>query len=241
MKLSIVIPCYNEEANIPLLLEGFKKVIGRRDMEVILVNNGSTDNSAGVMEKLVPKYGFARIVTVPVNKGYGYGIRRGLEAAKGEFIGWTHGDMQTDPGDVARAYGIVSKREKGPVYVKGLRRGRPFTDWFFTCGMSLFESIYFRTAMWDINGQPNIFPRKFYEGWIGPPCDFSLDLYALYMAGRKGLKVVRMPVRFPERINGCSKWNTGLRAKWKFIRRTVSYSAELRRSIKGKKSGGRGN
>lgn len=51
VKLSIVVPCYNEAENLPLIYKRFKKVIGERDrIEVILVNNGSKDNSAEVFE-----------------------------------------------------------------------------------------------------------------------------------------------------------------------------------------------
>lgn len=46
MKLSIVVPCYNEADNIPLILERFNEVINNNEVEVVLVNNGSTDNSA---------------------------------------------------------------------------------------------------------------------------------------------------------------------------------------------------
>ena len=51
--------------------------------------------------------------------------------------------------------------------------------------MSLFETIYIGKALWDINAQPNIFHRQFFEGWSNPPFDFSLDLYALYMSKKK--------------------------------------------------------
>ena len=94
MKLSIVVPCYNEEKNIPLILERFDEMIERDDIEVILVDNGSTDNSAQVLTELLPKYSFARTVKVEVNQGYGYGILQGLRECKGEYIGWTHADMQ---------------------------------------------------------------------------------------------------------------------------------------------------
>ncbi|MEA2020027.1 MAG: glycosyltransferase, partial [Campylobacterota bacterium] len=53
MKLSIVVPCYNEERNIPLILEKFQSVINRDDVEVLLVNNGSTDNSQTIFDELV--------------------------------------------------------------------------------------------------------------------------------------------------------------------------------------------
>lgn len=77
MKLSIVVPCYNEKENIPLLLERFDEVIKGQDMEVVLVDNGSTDGSADVLRELLPRYAFARTVSVEVNQGYGYGIPRG--------------------------------------------------------------------------------------------------------------------------------------------------------------------
>ena len=54
MKLSIVVPCYNESENIPLILNRFADVIKRDDVEVVLVDNGSTDDSAAIIEKLLP-------------------------------------------------------------------------------------------------------------------------------------------------------------------------------------------
>lgn len=230
MKLSIVVPCYNEEENIPLILERFNDVIKDEDVEVILVDNGSTDGSARVLSELLPRYPFAKTVKVPVNQGYGYGILQGLDECRGEYIGWTHADMQTDPADVIKALGFIEK-EKGLVFVKGNRKGRPLFDVFFTLGMSVFETCYLREKLYDINAQPNIFPKVFYQGWENPPHDFSLDLYALYMARKKGLKVVRFAVDFPERVHGMSKWNTGLAAKWKFIKRTIEFSVKLKKNL----------
>lgn len=229
MKLSIVVPCYNEEKNIKPLLQRFSEVITRTDVEVILVNNGSTDNSQKVIEELLSDYPFVRVVKVEVNQGYGYGILQGLNACQGEFVGWTHADLQTDPKDVLRALEIIESGNDKDIYVKGNRKGRPLFDQFFTIGMSLFETLYLGVKLFDINAQPNIFPRTFFERWNKPPYDFSLDLYALYMAGKYNLKVVRFDVIFPKRIHGESKWNTGMASKWKFIKRTMDFSYRLKR------------
>lgn len=229
MNMTIVVPCYNEAENIPLILERFAKIIEKRNIDVILVNNGSTDGSAEVINELLPKYEFASEVFVPVNKGYGYGIIQGLKAAEGEYIGWTHADMQTDPQDVARAYDIIEKSSNKNIYIKGNRKGRPLFDQLFTDGMSIFETFYFGIKMQDINAQPNIFPKKFFETWQNPPDDFALDLYALYMAKKFDLKICRIKVVFPKRIHGHSKWNTGLKSKWKFILRTLKFSYELKK------------
>lgn len=109
MKLSIVVPCYNEEQNIPLILNRFGEIIEREDIEIILVDNGSTDDSAIVLAELLPKYPFARTIRVEVNQGYGYGILQGLKKCRGEYIGWTHADMQTDPADILKALAIIEQ------------------------------------------------------------------------------------------------------------------------------------
>ena len=98
MKLSIIVPCFNEEKNIPLILEKFKNTIQRKDVEVLLVDNGSQDNSKKILNELVPNYFFARIVEVKENQGYGFGITSGLDQARGEYIGYTHADLKQIPG-----------------------------------------------------------------------------------------------------------------------------------------------
>jgi len=233
VKLSIIVPCYNEAKNIPLILEKFASVIERDDIEVILVNNGSTDNSQMVLDELLPKYLFAKVVKVEVNQGYGFGIVSGLLESKGEFIGYTHADMQTDPADPLKALEIIEKQSNPTkCYIKGDRKGRPLFDQFFTIGMSFFETLFLGTKLWDINAQPNIFHRSFFDKIKNScPKDFSLDLYLLYMAKKNGFNVIRFDVVFPPRIHGESSWNTGLAAKWKFIKRTVDFSIRLKKEL----------
>lgn len=234
-KLSIVVPCYNEAKNIPLILERFHKVITRPDIEVVLVNNGSTDNSHDVLQSLKKNYSFVKMVHVPKNKGYGFGILEGLKHCSGEYLGWTHADMQTDPYDPIKALEWIEKSgSRKDVFVKGLRKGRSIFDIFFTFGMSFFETLYLRHRLWDINAQPNIFHRSFFQKWKNPPDDFALDLYALYLAKHFHLSVYRFDVNFPPRIHGTSHWNTSLLAKLKFIKRTLTFSHKLKKSLSDK-------
>lgn len=213
------------------MLKRFSDVITRDDIEVVLVDNGSTDNSPDILKNLLPEYSFARSIRVEVNQGYGYGIMQGLNVCHGEFIGWTHADMQTDPADLIKALKIIEENgSRRDIYVKGNRKGRPAFDQFFTNGMSLFETIFMGTKLYDINAQPNVFNKDFFATWKNPPKDFALDLYVLYMAQKKKLDIKRFDVVFPERIHGESHWNNGsLKAKWKFIKRTLGFSIKLKR------------
>lgn len=230
MRFSLVIPCYNEAANLPFLLERCKELVLRPDIEVILVDNGSTDNTIEVLRDLLPKYRGCRCIRIEKNQGYGFGIVAGLKVAKGEIIGWTHADLQTDPQDAILGLELFEKHGDD-IFVKGRRYGRPFMDVFFTVGMSVFETLLLARPMWDINAQPNMFSRRFFVSLVDPPEDFSLDLYTYFRAHIFGLKVHRFPVKFGERVHGVSHWNVNWAAKRKFIRRTLDFSLQLKKKI----------
>lgn len=227
--MSLIIPCYDEARNLPLLIRRIEESFGaEHEAEVILVDNGSTDESPAIMASLVG-HPVIRSVRVGVNQGYGYGILTGLRAAHGRFLGWTHADMQTDPADALRALALIRVAGADALYVKGRRYGRPLNDVVFTVGMSAFETLLLRTWLWDINAQPNIFSRPFYEAVANDaPHDFSLDLYFYHAARRRRLRIMRFPVRFGERAHGASHWNVDWAAKQRFITRTVKFSLELR-------------
>ena len=141
--------------------------------------------------------------------------------------------MQTDLYDTMRAYNIAVNKEKPKkYYIKGNRKGRSVFDNFFTVGMSFFETLVLRKAMWDINAQPNFFHKSFLKKIKNPPKDFSFDLYFYYTAKTLGYRILRFPVVFKERAHGVSHWNTGFKEKIKFIKRTVDFTFKLKRMLK---------
>ena len=234
MKLSLVLPCYNEAAGIPRLVKRCEEVVALLDCEFILVNNGSKDNSADVFAECAAGKPGIRIETVEVNQGYGFGILSGLRAASGDIIGWTHADMQTDPMDAVAAMKLFADSDDPEnLFVKGRRYGRPIADTVFTMGMTVFETLLLGRVLADVNAQPTMFSRKFFETWSSPPHDFSLDLYAYALAKRQGKKVRRFPVNFANREQGQSSWNVNWQSKYKFIKRTVEYSFQLRKRFSG--------
>ena len=229
MQYSLVIPCFNEEGTIQLILERTKNPFIDNNIELILVNNGSTDNSKNIISQLISNYPHAKCINLEKNLGYGGGILKGLSHCKGEIIGWTHADFQTDPLDCISAfkeYENISNRENA--FIKGNRKTRPIIDKFFTFGMSVFETFLLGKLIYDINAQPTIFPKKFFDSWIKPPTDFSLDLYSYYLAKKNKYKIKRISVDFPKRISGQSKWNINFSSKIRFILRTIKYSFKLK-------------
>ena len=226
---SLVIPCYNEAGNIPALLDGFAAMPA--DMELVLVDNASSDGTAELLRREAPRRPFLRAVGVPVNRGYGAGILAGLAAGRGRLLGWAHGDLQYAPADILAAAERLRPLAGEKVFFKGLRSGRPATDRFFTGAMALFASAALGLPLRDINAQPTFFSRELYEGWADPPEDFSLDLYAYADALRRGWRLERRPVALAERRHGESSWNRGFADRLRLSRRMLGIVLGVRRRL----------
>ncbi len=237
--LSIVLPCYNEADNIPFIFSQFKAAIGDADfLEIILVNNGSTDNSEEIFkQELIKNNDFRfKVVKVEKNRGYGFGILFGLKKAEGKILAFTHADLQTPPKDVLTAYYLFKSRMNPMLVVKGRRKNRALIPAFFTWGMQIISSIALGVNLKDIAGQPKVFSRYFYTYYLlnEAPHDFSLDLFLIYWAVKEG-KVIETPVYFKKRLHGEAKGGGSLKTRIKVTKRTWNYIFELRKKIKRKK------
>jgi len=107
---SVFFPAYNDAPSLPGLLAKTFAVLEVHvmDYEVIVVNDGSHDDTGAVLEKLRGEYGERlRVVTHPQNRGYGGALRSGFEAARKEFVFYTDGDSQYDVGELPRLLALV--------------------------------------------------------------------------------------------------------------------------------------
>ncbi len=240
-KLSLAIPCFNESKNIQIVLDQLSEISKNSDidLEVIVIDGGSTDNTQAELKlrfQDLPGENF-KLVLRETRGGYGNDIMEALSHASGDVLSWTHADLQTDPSDVVKAYDLYKKNAQGEdskVFVKGVRKNRRLLEAFFSFGMELVSWLALRVYLTDINAQPKMFSRKFYEKYLkeGHPGDFSLDLYALYLAKINGYKIYTLPVYFKKRIHGEAKGGGG---GWKMrinlIKRTFRYIFKLRRKV----------
>ncbi len=229
--LSIIVPCYNEAEHLPELVRRFRPSADRCSFELILVDNGSMDDSALVMARLMaePGHQLVRIHRVPVNDGYGHGIMEGLRAARGQVLAYTHADLQCAPEDVLAAYEawrVHPARER--LLVKGRRVRRRANGALIPRGLQLFAPAILCMPLSDINGQPKLFGRQFLDELQHPPNDFTFDLYVLYRAHRAGWTVETVPVDFGLRRHGVSHWAFNWRSKLRTIGGFLRYILALR-------------
>ena len=232
LTITLVIPCYNEAGNLPSLIKRCCEVCDADEsVDILLVDNGSTDETEAIINK---GFGHSRIssLRVDVNQGYGFGITSGLKAAKGDIIGWTHADMQTDPMDVIEGLSLF-RISANPVqlFVKGSRYGRPLSDQIFTWGMTAFASLALGSNVSDVNAQPTLFHRDFLKALTNSTKDFSLDLYVYIQALQRESTIQRFSVHFGSRTSGVGH-NEGLASKIRFSIRTFRYILALRKKLR---------
>ena len=235
-RLALVLPCYNEADNLPLLLEAYAAAHAATGLphDLVLVNNGSTDNSAAVLARELarPELAFARVVTVPVNQGFGHGTFAGLQAAAqggASIIGFSHADMQYTPQDCFDAYHrLLAEPDLTRVLVKGKRAPRGLSASLVTNTMAALASLVLLMPLTDINAQPKVFHRSHVARLIRPPAGFQFDLYVLYTARRAGLRVLTVPVTFGRRAHGQSKWAFSFLSRYRTIWATIVYIFQLR-------------
>ena len=232
IKYSVVIPCFNEADNLELLLKSLTQLNIQNNLEIIIVDNGSTDKSYSLLSELKEKIKIhnLKVVSIKKNIGYGNGIIRGLNETSGDFLGWTHADLQTDVTDVLKGFKLIEK-STGNSIVKGKRSNRNMFDNIFTIFMSIVCTIMLRKSLFDINAQPKIFSKVFYNQIKDrAPDDFSLDLYLLYMAKKMNYSILEFPVFFNKRLYGEAKGGGSIKTKLKLSVRTFSYILDIYRN-----------
>lgn len=121
--VSIVVPVYNEEDNLPALCNEIKTAMARtpREWEVIFVDDGSKDRSLEVMRKLAEETQQVRYVSFANNCGQSAAFKAGFDAAKGDVIVTMDADLQNDPADIPA---MLDEYEKGVDMVIGWRAKR---------------------------------------------------------------------------------------------------------------------
>ena len=217
--LSLVMPCYNEEAvvegTITDLFEAFEKA--GHTLEIVAVDNGSTDGTGAILERLAQGPRLLTATRVDVNQGYGTGLLAGLGQARAPWVGIICADGQVDAPDVVKLL-EVALRSPEPKLVKVRRRFR-MDGWqrkIVSIVYNLGTTILFGgLGSVDINGNPKILPREALERMQLSSGDWFLDAEIMIKAKRLGLPVYEHNVLAQMREGGSSNVRVG--TIWEFL------------------------
>lgn len=224
MKFSLVIPFYNEEENVRSVVDGLVNAFEEKltDYELILVNNGSMDKTPQILEEMSErKRGKIKVVHVPVNQGYGWGIINGLSAAGGDFVGYMCGDGQIQPGDVVRAFDCINSGKCDLAKVKRVARRDGLVRKVLSQGYNSLFFLLFNVRSLDVNGSPKILKRELLEVVSPVSKDWFIDAELMIKAKHLDLKVEEVPVEFLRRKAGRS--HVKFATIWEFVKNMFGY------------------
>ncbi len=205
MELSIVIPVYNEESSIGLVVQELIKYLYKLNLngyEVVIVDDGSTDNTGNILKFLKNNYKHIRIVTHKFRRGIGEAIKTALKNGRYEWIFLFPGDGQADPEDIGKFLSatniadlVIGYREK-----RADPRYRYFTSDLWRWLIYVLFGIRFKDINWiklikkhAIDTIPIISKSAF------------IDAEILLRAKKIGYKIIEIPSNHRKRVAGKTK------------------------------------
>ena len=203
---SIVLPAYNERERIAATLDKILAYAQRRgwNAEVIVVNDGSTDDTTKIVAEYARRNDGLRLLENPGNRGKGYAVKQGMLEAQGEWILFTDADLSTPIEEVKTLYGHLRK-DKAVIAI-GSRAIEPslvqihqavLREWsgkFFNFVMRRLTGLEFQDTqcgfkLYQFQAAQKVFTRQQLDG-------FCFDVEDLFIARCVALKTIEVPVRW---------------------------------------------
>lgn len=229
--LSVALPAYNEESNLPRMVEDVLEKAGAlsADLEVIIVDDGSRDRTAAVGRELAQRHPAVRLVSHPQNRGYGAAVWTGLTSAQKETIFFTDSDRQFDLAELGKLAAALDDADLAVGY-RSPRRD-PFMRRLNGWGWSRLVTLLFGYTARDIDCAFKLMRRsvvdRLREQVQSRGAAFSAEL--LVRAKAEGFRILEVPIHgHRPRVAGSP---TGARPAviFRAFRELLSFRATLRR------------
>lgn len=213
MKLSIVIPAYNEEESITETIDQIEEAFSQVaiDHEILVVNDNSKDNTAQVLEELSKKYSAVKYVTNLGPNGFGYAVRYGLERYSGDCVAVMMADLSDSPFDLIRYYTTMLEGNYDCVFGSRFMKGGKVVDYPFVKKVinriaNLIIRVVMRIKYNDTTNAFKLYKREVIEG-VKPILSphFNLTIELPLKAIIRGYSYAVVPNSWTNRKYGVSK------------------------------------
>ncbi|MBL8186636.1 MAG: glycosyltransferase family 2 protein [Acidobacteria bacterium] len=201
---SIVVPLFNEEENVPLLIEKVFREVGSDPtfLELVLVDDGSHDRTASFVQEHMRRESRIRLVSHDRNRGLGAAIRTGLRNANGDLVLYTDADL---PFDFSLIPKLISLGGADHVVLGcRLNRGEGSRRWVLTKGYNFLIRVLFGLKVRDVNFACKVLPQTLVQVVNLKSEGSFIDAEILLEARRYGLEIVEFPLTYFPRALGLS-------------------------------------
>ena len=207
MDLSIVVPIYNEEANIEELINEIKLSLKDINFEIIVVDDNSNDKSFEILKKIRKKNNRVRVIKHSRNYGQSYAVRSGVKFARSEWIATLDGDGQNNPNDIPKLYEMLIEKNNNSknILIAGhrVKRMDSLLKRLSSRYANKLRSKILRDQVPDTGCGLKLFSRDFF---LDLPSFNHMHRYIPALFISRGGKVLSIEVSHRPRVKGNSKY-----------------------------------
>jgi glycosyltransferase involved in cell wall biosynthesis len=220
MKLSVVMPVYNEQATLRQVVERVLAV--GLQIELLCVDDGSGDGSRDILADLQKQFPQIRVFLQPHNMGKGAALRRGIQEATGDYVIIQDADLEYDPGEYSRLLEPLEAGQADVVYGSRFLGGGPHRvlyfwhsvgNWFLT----LLSNMITNLNMTDMETCYKVFRREVIQSIPLEEDRFGFEPEVTVKIARRNLRVYEVGISYWGRTYEEGKkigWKDGVRALW---------------------------
>lgn len=211
--LSVVLPAYKDEISIQKIIKDLLFYIkpAVEKLEIIIVEDGSPDNTPVVCDKLQADFPEVRVIHHRTNLGYGTTLRDGFSASRGNIIFYTDGDNQYDIKELLIALNTLNDTNAGALLGYRFPRTDGFTRILVSKIYNIIFRLFFHVKVKDVNCSFKLFRAETLHGLCLESKSAFIDAEIVYKLIKKNTKITAMPVtNFPNELRRTNFLNIGL-------------------------------
>lgn len=213
--ITVVIPAYNEEKNVPRIESELLPVLAGagKEFEVVVVDDGSFDGTKGKVRKLADKYECLRLYEHEANLGLGAAIRTGIDKAAGSLLITLDADFTFHPKEIPKLIkafgdgGEVDCVVGSHLLEKGKTEGIPVSRLFLSRGVNYLYAFLFRQGITAFSSIFRLYKTEQLKNLSLSSRGFTINAEILFQLLRQKRRIVEVPVTLTSRIYGESKIN----------------------------------
>jgi glycosyltransferase involved in cell wall biosynthesis len=222
MKLSVIIPVYNENKTIGEIIRQLKEVKGF-DKEIIVIDDYSTDDTSKVINLIKD----ITVIQHAKNQGKGAAIRTGIAKATGDYILVQDADLEYDPQDVLSMIKPIIQGKAEVVYgsrFTGPRRNMFFWHWMGNQFLTLVTNILYNTTLSDMETCYKLIPLKLIKSLNLRAERFEFEPEVTAKILKRNIRIWEVPISYAGREYNQGKkitWRDGIPALWTLIKERI--------------------
>jgi glycosyltransferase involved in cell wall biosynthesis len=231
MKLSVIMPVYNERSTLRVVVERVLAV--PQEVELICVDDGSRDGSREILAELQSQHSNLRVLLQPKNMGKGAALRRGIQEATGDYVIIQDADLEYDPAEYTNLLGLLIQGKADVVYGSRFLGGGPHRVLYFwhsvgNRALTLLSNCLTNINLSDMETCYKVFRREIVQAIPIEENRFGFEPEITVKIAKRRLRIYEVGISYWGRTYEEGKkigWKDGVRCLWCLLKYSIKERA----------------